>query len=153
MTWVLRGKNKIMIEYLSGQGFEVFQLHELNNGQFYVRLRLNGVIGKFILDTGATHNCVSKNHRNIFKVKPFYESKASGIGPEVQTEISINNIVSIGNVEVKEQTFVILDMEHIRLSLRHTNDVNVNGIIGMDFLSNTRAVVDIDNKKLFLCND
>lgn len=142
-----------MIDFLSGQGFEVFQLHKLNNGQFYVRLRLNGVIGKFILDTGATHNCVSKKHRNIFKVKPFYESTASGIGPDIETEISINNIVSIGNLKLTEETFVILDMEHIRLSLRHTNDVNVNGIIGIDFLSKFGAVVDIDNKKLFLRND
>ncbi len=135
------------------QGFKIFNLHRMNNGQFFVRLRVNGVIGKFILDTGATHNCISKNHRMIFKVKPNYESNASGIDGEVNANISVSNTISIGDIRFKDQTFVILNLKQVRESLLSSGDFMVNGIIGMNFLSSAGAVVDCDNGKLYLRND
>ena len=45
-------------ELLEDKGYTSIKLHRINTNHFEFKIKLNGVPGKFILDTGASNSCL-----------------------------------------------------------------------------------------------
>ncbi len=113
---------------------------------------LNGVKGKFILDTGASNSCVGVNLIDYFCLTvEESETRAAGAGAVgMETQQSENNTLVIGKWKTKKFDLVLFDMSHVNSALEQHDAEKVHGIIGADILENGKAVIDYNKKILYL---
>jgi len=137
---------------LSKKGYYAVDLKKTTTNHFEIRVTVNGVKGRFILDTGASNSCVGLNEIEHFDLNTeASEHKAAGAGTtEIETQISTGNKLKIGGFKLKKVALVILDLEHINNALTKQEAKSVNGIIGADILEQGKAIIDYDKKKLYL---
>lgn len=96
------------------------------DGHFWVRAKLNGVTGNFLIDTGATVSAVSPNMAEAAGLEP----RAGGIPIQINTangavaaQIASARTLSFGNIDARGIDIVVAP------GLRQTN------VIGMNLLS------------------
>ena len=66
------------------------------------------------------------------------------------TKISKKNSFSVGSWHLKEMDFVLFDLSHVNEALQQTNEKEVHGILGADFLKRTRSVIDYGRNCLYI---
>ncbi len=113
---------------------------------------LNGVKGKFILDTGASNSCVGLDMIDYFKLQAEEsEIKAAGAGAtNMETQKSENNTLTIGKWKTKKFDLALFDLSHVNSALEQHEAEKVHGIIGADVLEKGKAVIDYNKKVLYL---
>ena len=119
---------------------------------FELNAKINGINGKFILDTGASHSCVGLDRAGHFQlITQESEVKAAGAGAVgMETLVSTGNKVQIGSWERKKLAIVLFDLVHINEALISHEAVVVDGIIGADVLKKGKAIIDYHKKSLYL---
>lgn len=113
---------------------------------------INGVKGKFILDTGASNSCVGLDLIEQFKlISEESEVKAAGAGAtDMETRKSENNLLKIAKWKTNQCNLVLFDLTHVNTALIQHNANKVDGIIGADVLESGKAFIDYDEKVLYL---
>jgi len=117
-----------------------------------VRAEINGIKGRFILDTGASNTCVCSRNVELLKLN-VSDSDARVIGAgtsNIFTQIGINNTIKIGKWKTAGCNIVILDLSHVNLAMTQSRIKPVDGIIGADILIKGNALVDYANHYLYL---
>ncbi len=125
----------------------------LNSTQhFEIQAKINGISGRFILDTGASNTCVGVDRSDIFQlIAKESEIKAAGAGAsEMETLIAKGNTIELGDWKKSRQKIVLFDLGHVNQALTHHHALPVDGIIGADVLKKARAIIDYDKKRLYL---
>ena len=119
---------------------------------FEIKAKINGVSGRFILDTGASNTCVGIDKADQFKlVSRSSEIKAAGAGAtEMETFVSDKNKLELGKWKFKKQQIVLFDLIHVNEALIAHQALPVDGIIGSDVLKKAKAVIDYGKKKVYL---
>ncbi len=117
------------------------------------RMKINGVEGTFLVDTGASVSMIGKNAMKKFNLKlhdRVPEIQAYGAGPGALENVTLSETCQIqwGTV-LLEKNMVIMPIEHINRLLL-SMDVELDGIIGSDLLLETGAVIDYGKNKLFI---
>lgn len=114
--------------------------------------KINGVRGRFILDTGASNSCVGLDLIIFFKLtSKESEIKAAGAGAtDMETQVSENNTLKISNWKIKNSKLVLFDLQHVNTALKQHNEKKVHGIIGADVLEAGKAFIDYDKRVLYL---
>jgi len=126
----------------------VKELIKYNNGHLVVDAFINGRKGKFIIDTGATHNVISEDDISFFKMHYIHEGKVSYNNDiELRTEISKDNFEK---TTTPDNVFILMDISHIQEKLKITSDEPVNGIIGAEYLNKTSCIIDYGKNILYL---
>ena len=117
-----------------------------------VKASINGVNGRFILDTGASNSCVGLDKIEHFKLNSkVSEVKAAGAGAtDMETQLSTKNILEIGDWKKKKIRIILFDLGHINEALTTHNALPVDGIIGADVLQEGKAVIDYRTSTLYL---
>ncbi|GLB50962.1 hypothetical protein NBRC110019_00010 [Neptunitalea chrysea] len=138
--------------FLKEKGYTKIPLTYTNTNHFEVRAHLNGISGRFILDTGASNTCVGTDcieHFNLHTEES--EIKASGAGgSNLHTKASKDNILHIKGWNKKNLEVVIFDLTHVNEALTMQDALPVHGIIGADVLKKGKAVIDYKKKNLYL---
>lgn len=113
---------------------------------------VNGVSGRFILDTGASNTCVGLDRAEFFRLLSEHsEIKAAGAGAmNMETMIAKNNKIRIGDWKKKKQQVVLFDLVHVNQALILHDALAVDGIIGADLLKKARAIIDYTAPCLYL---
>lgn len=113
---------------------------------------INGIPGRFILDTGASNTCVGIDRSSFFElISENSEIKAAGAGAtDMATMVSKNNTIRIGEWSRTRQQVVLFDMVHVNQALVLHEAPEVDGIIGADLLKKARAVIDYATPCLYL---
>jgi len=113
---------------------------------------INGIPGRFILDTGASNTCVGIDRTAHFNlISEISEIKAAGAGAmDMATMVSTNNEIRIGLWTKKRQQVVLFDMVHVNQALTLHDAIAVDGIIGADLLKKAKAVIDYTRPCLYL---
>jgi hypothetical protein len=119
---------------------------------FEVTATINGVKGRFILDTGASNTCIGLDKIEFFKLNSKDSKiKAAGAGAtEMLTKLSTKNIIEIGKWQKQKQKIVLFDLVHVNQALTSHQAMPVDGIIGADILKKGKAVIDYHKKRLYL---
>ncbi len=119
-----------------------------------ITAKLNGISGRFILDTGASNTCVGFDKIEFFKlISKDSEIKAAGAGAtNMLTQISSKNKIEIGLWQKKKIKIVLFDLSHVNEALTSHNALPVDGIIGADLLKMGKAIIDYDKKCVYLKN-
>lgn len=123
-----------------------------DTNHFELTAKINGIKGRFILDTGASNTCVGIDKADHFRlVSEASDIKAAGAGArEMETLISDKNSIQIGHWKCKKLKIVIFDLIHVNEALTMHQAKPVDGIIGSDILIKAKAVIDYKKKFLYL---
>lgn len=128
------------------------KLKKTKTGHFQIIAKVNGIKGRFILDTGASNSCI--NISNIEKFKMNFkdsETKAAGVGAiDINTKISTKNKIKLGKWKHFSFNFVLINLDYVNQALKEHNAKEVDGIIGADLLDIGKAIINYHTKKLFL---
>lgn len=119
---------------------------------FEVVAKINGIIGRFILDTGASNTCIGFDKIEFFNlVSKESEVKAAGAGAtNMETMISTKNTIEIGKWRKQKQKIVLFDLTHVNEALTTHKALPVDGIIGADVLKKAKAVIDYGKSCVYL---
>ena len=143
---------RTLYQLLRSKGYTRVRLQTLPTNHYLLDATLNGVEGRFILDTGASTTCVSTELTTHFKLnaKPIKEKASSASANELDTEVAHHNELMIGSWSSKRRSVVLFDMQAVNLALQKLDIEAVDGIIGADILKLIKAVIDYQNDWLYL---
>ena len=117
-----------------------------------IKAKINGVIGNFILDTGASNSCVGFESVDLFLLDAKKsKTKAAGAGATgMFTQLALKNQLQLGSWKNSNFDLVIFDLSHVNEALTQHKAKPVHGIIGADILMKGKAIVDYYNHYLYL---
>ena len=117
-----------------------------------IKAKINGVIGNFILDTGASNSCVGFESVDLFLLEAKKsKTKAAGAGASgMFTQLALKNQLQLGSWKDYDFELVIFDLSHVNEALTQHKAKPVHGIIGADILMKGKAIVDYYNHYLYL---
>ena len=138
-------------KFLKRKGYSSVKLIFLETKHYLIEAKVNGVSGRFILDTGASNSCVCTTLENNFNIisKETIEKASSATSEISNTKISKNNTIQIGKCENKIN-LITFDMSHINHALNEKKINSVSGIIGADILKKSKAILDYNKNKLYI---
>ncbi|WP_457617488.1 retropepsin-like aspartic protease [Lutibacter sp.] len=141
-----------LTKILLRKGYIKIALKKINTNHFELKATLNGVKGRFILDTGASNSCVDIKLAEKFKLQvEDSETKAAGAGATgMDTKVSNRNNLKIKKWDFYNFTIVLLDLAHVNNALTEYKAKPVDGIIGADILEKGKAIIDYKKHRLFL---
>jgi len=137
--------------FLKSVGYISVKLKLLKTNHYLLKACINGVEGKFILDSGASSSCICLSLENKFKISSKKNKiKASSATSNMEdTRLSKNNTIETGKWG-STINLVSIDMTHINRVLSEKETESVDGIIGADVLKKSKAVIDYESNKLYL---
>ena len=132
------------------------QLIELEAGNFH--LIVTGTfpdvtIGYWAVDTGASKTVFDKNLTSFYSVSPGAEEEihSAGIGEKpVETSLGMLSAFSLGKFKNRKMKVALLDLSHINQLYKKATDLEICGLIGGDFLTRHKAVIDYKRKIMVL---
>lgn len=143
---------KNLHEILKKEKYKKIKFKITKTQHLLIKARINGVIGNFILDTGASNSCVGFESVVLFQLQAEdSKTKASGAGATgMQTQTASNNELQLGTWKNYDFDIVIFNLSHVNEALLQHKSKPVHGIIGADVLLKGRAIVDYYNHYLYL---
>ena len=137
---------------LTRKGYVKIKLKKINTNHFEMKGKINGVKGRFILDTGASNSCVDINLAEKFNlILKDSDTKAAGAGAiGMETKISSKNSIQLKKWFYHRFNLVLLDLSHVNKALTEHNATAVDGIIGADILEKGNAIIDYQYKCVYL---
>ncbi len=139
-------------DFLVNKGYSKIKLKFTKTNHFEIKATINGIKGRFILDTGASSSCVGFEAIERFKLKvKDSEIKAVGAGASnMMTKISNSNDLKIGKWKKNRVALILFNLSHVNTGLINHNADPVDGIIGADILKKGKAIIDYEKKYLYL---
>ncbi len=139
-------------DFLTEKGYSKVKLKLTKTNHFEIKASINGVNGRFILDTGASSSCVGFEAINRFNLKvKDSEIKVVGAGASnMETQISNSNDLKIGTWKKRRVALVLFNLSHVNNGLINHDADPVDGIIGADILKKGKAIIDYNKKYLYL---
>ncbi|MDP5230662.1 MAG: retroviral-like aspartic protease family protein [Cellulophaga sp.] len=143
---------KTLRRYLKSKGYTKTKLVLTATNHFEIKAKINGIYGRFILDTGASNTCVGFDKMDYFKLTSKESKiKAAGAGAtNMETLISTKNSLTIDSWHYKKLKIVLFDLVHVNEALIAHNSGPVDGIIGADVLKRGKAIIDYNKNCVFL---
>ena len=143
---------KHLEEVLQNERYKKIKFRISKTQHLLIQAKINGVVGSFILDTGASNSCVGFDNVDWFNLKAGKsKTKASGAGVTgMFTQIAKNNSLKIGRWKTDDFHLIIFDMSHVNEALKQYKAKPVHGIIGADVLLNGKAIIDYANHCVYL---
>lgn len=138
--------------FLKKKQYTHIPLELTRTNHFEITAIINGVTGRFILDTGASNTCIGFDKIDFFKLNSMdSEIKAAGAGAtEMLTKLSTKNTIQIGGWTSKKRKIVLFDLVHVNEALTSHQAMPVDGIIGADILKKGKAIIDYGKQGLYL---
>ena len=139
-------------ETLKKKNYKKIKFKVTRTQHLLIKAKINGVLGNFILDTGASNTCIGFESIELFNVTAKKsKTKASGAGGTgMRTQISIQNQLQIGSWKSVNFSIVIFDLSHVNEALEAYKTKAVHGIIGADVLLEGKAIIDYYNHYVYL---
>jgi len=139
-------------QFLSEKGYTRVKMHLTKTNHFEIIAKINGVKGRFILDTGASNSCVDFESIGQFKLTAKdSEIKAAGAGAiDMVTQLSDKNSLKIGKWKYNKLALILFNLSHVNTALINHDAKPVDGIIGADVLKKSKSIIDYNKKYLYL---
>ena len=139
-------------EFLTHKKYFKIPLKKTKTNHFELKAKLNGIKGRFILDTGASNTCIGIHMVEHFKLNAqSSDNKAAGAGAlEIETQTAADVNIKIGKWNAQDWHLVLIDLSHVNTALELHGAQQVEGIIGADILEKGKAIIDYNKKTLYL---
>ena len=143
--------------FLSQKGYDAIPIRQNTAGLLLVTVKVNGIEGLFILDTGAGVSVIDSRHASRLQLTlqkdstSFTGAGAGGHGLEVIP--SEGNKIEIGNHIVTDFTLSVMSFEHVSQALTEAGCEEFLGAIGVDILKPGKAIIDYGTMTLYLSSE
>ena len=98
---------------------------------------------RFLLDTGASHSCVTPHVVSKLKLSDHGKAEALGAGGEMSLALTKIESLSVGAAEVRNLTVAVVDVSHVtKLTKR------LDGVVGNDFMRKFRVTIDYKKSRV-----
>lgn len=143
---------KNLHDILKKENYKKVKFKVTKTQHLLIKAKINGVIGNFILDTGASNSCVGFESVDLFLLEAKKsKTKAAGAGATgMFTQLALKNQLQLGSWKDSNFEIVIFDLSHVNEALTQHKAKPVHGIIGADILMKGKAIVDYYNHYLYL---
>mgnify|MGYP001083439497 CR=1 FL=1 len=141
--------------FLTKEGYIAIKLNKLLIGHLYLEGTLNGVKGKFILDSGAGATVIDETVKDKFKLNTDKggDIPAAGAGSASLTaKMVAGNTLVLGNYKRGDFSLAVMNLDHVNNALKAVGISPFDGVIGADILSSGKAVIDYATLTLYLQN-
>ena len=141
-------------EVMANEGFSMLPLRRGGDDQVEVggRVLVNGVHGRFLIDTGAQVSVIDR--RSVRRFKLTSEKTATrvygalgGRGERLRAALAMSFVV--GPADMRPFIFGVADLGPLNES-RESDEGDFNGIIGIDVLRTYQFIVDYRGMRLFI---
>lgn len=134
------------------RGFSRIGLVRAKTGHLLLHARINGVGGRFVLDTGAGRSVIEAARQAKFRLTTpdRLQSVAIGAGGSVPLRMSHGNVLEIGGFKDQAFTAYLMPLEHVNLAFLRRGLDRIDGVIGADVLREGQAVIDYGSATLYL---
>jgi len=138
--------------YLSERGYFPIPLQKLSTGHETVQLVINGVEGRFILDSGAGGTVVHTGNLSKFSLEMPGDGGevSSGAGGQFTWYRLPIESLEIGGRSLEVDEIRTLDLTPVVSRLQEAAGVDVDGVVGQDILTRFKGVLDVGTQTLFL---
>lgn len=135
---------------MSKEFYKSFIITKTNH--IIIDCKVNTILGKFILDTGASNSCINILVAEKYMIKYINSTEmASTATTSIEkTYYSKKNNFQIGKLSYNNFKVFLFDMSHINKSLIENKISVVDGIIGSDILKEFNAKIDYEKRLLSL---
>lgn len=139
-------------ELLKKKGYKKVKFKISKTQHLLIKAKVNGIVGDFILDTGASNSCIGFDNVDYFNViAQDSPTKAAGAGAtDMYTQMSADNLLQLSHWKTNNFSLVIFDMSHVNMALKQHKAKAVHGIIGADILLQGKAIIDYYNHYVYL---
>ena len=143
---------KNLHDILKKENYKKIKFKITKTQHLLIKAKINGVVGNFILDTGASSSCIGFESVELFLLEAKKsKTKAAGAGATgMFTQIATGNHLQLGNWKDNSFDLVVFDLSHVNEALVQHKSKPVHGIIGADILMKGKAIVDYYNHYLYL---
>lgn len=123
------------------------KLRKIASGQIVLTATLNGVKGRFVLDTGAGNTIldVSKKEKFNIAAADVNDTSETAIGAGasgIALKFAVVRTFSVARVRMKNVPVFLMDMENVNAGFSDAGISAVDGILGGDLLFANNAVID-----------
>jgi Aspartyl protease len=151
-------KSRDINTFLIQKGYDAIPIKQNVPGHLLITVKVNGISGLFILDTGAGGSVIDSKQASKFNLTlqkdstDFSGAGVGGLGLEViQSE---GNKIEIGNYVVSDFTLSVMSLEHVSQALIQIGaHEELLGVIGVDILKPGKAIIDYSNMILYLSSN
>ncbi len=121
------------------------------SGHIVTKAAINGHTGRFIVDTGASATCVDQELYKEFQLTTQFMDRQIGTASgSLRPRISHNNTLELGDWSDEDTTVLSMDMSFVNSALKAEGMRSIQGLLGADFLINSKAIIDYQGQWLFL---
>jgi hypothetical protein len=118
-----------------------------------IPVRVNGVEGRMLVDTGASRSVFDKGRiGRFFEESPSLtenEQRSTGLGTrDMQSQALYLDELAIGELRIRKYPAVVLDMSHVNQSYAELDLPPIDGVIGSDILMRYGARIDYGNNTM-----
>ncbi|MBL4746640.1 MAG: clan AA aspartic protease [Flavobacteriaceae bacterium] len=137
---------------LKRKGYTSIKLRSMATKHLEIKAMINGVKGRFILDTGASSSCVGFEGIDKFNLEvEDTDTKAAGAGAvDMDTKLSPKNSIKIKDWRYHSLPLVVFDLTHVNTALKQQSEHPIDGILGADILEKGKGIIDYKKKRLYL---
>lgn len=132
------------------------ELIDLNGDGYHlaIKVKINGVCLRMILDTGASRTVFDINRIDQFVQNPEMstnEQLSTGLGTnEMESNILLIDSFIIGALHIRDYSSVAIDMVHINQTYEMLKLPLIDGVLGGDVLHEFQAKIDYKSNELVL---
>lgn len=120
-------------------------------GLLDVDVSLNGINGRFHVDTGASQSCLARTQiANLSLVETEMGYMAMGLGGEQKvSKVTIDDF-RIDTYLIGRFDLHVIDLSAVNTAVEQLGAAPIDGILGCDFLRQYHAVIDYGDERLYL---
>ena len=117
-----------------------------------MQARINGVTGRFVVDTGAGRSVIEASRRQKFGLAKTDRTSgvAIGAGGNLPLHMSHGNRLQIGTYVDQGFTAYLMPLDQVNLAFLRRGQAQIDGVIGADVLRSGSAVIDYGRPILYL---
>jgi hypothetical protein len=116
------------------------------------KAKINGFSAILLLDSGASNSCIHWNLKDHYQLEckgdPFDAASASQ--DKLKAISTKKASLQIGIHPVGFFSFVLLDLNHVNQTLASQGCQSIDGILGADFFTKNKSILDYATQKLWL---
>lgn len=138
--------------FLKAAKYKKIKFKFLKTQHLLLKVKVNGIAGNFILDTGASNTCIGFDCIEKYNLTATFHSNsaASASSTSMFTKIATDNHLQIGTWKHASLACILFDLSHVNEALAQQKIKPVDGIIGADVLLSGNAIIDYPNQYLYL---
>jgi len=137
---------------LVSNGYKAIKMNRLVSGHLHITCEINGVMGDFILDSGANSTIIDNASEQKFRIDSEKGDKTAGGAGAVnlKTSQSKGNSINLDGLIISDFTLILMSLDHVNKALSKHGVPRMDGVIGADIFALYNAVIDYKSMCLYL---